>query len=160
MYSFQNTSIKNKLKAIILLTSTVVLLLSSGAFVVNEIYSFRRSMVADLLALAELIGINSQAMLTFQNHEEAEENLSSLTVKSNIMVALLFTADDQLFASYYRKDIKSDSLSNHSDVNEYYCQWFAPPSSSSSSCQVDANYFFVSDNVHVFKPIVIEGELI
>jgi len=159
MYSFQDTSLKNKLKAIILLTSTVVLLLSSGAFVVNEIYSFRRSMVADLFALAELIGINSQAMLTFQNREEATENLSALTVKSNIMVALLFAADGQLFASYSRKDIKSDSLSNYSEVNEYYCQWFEPPSSSSLPCQVVDNYFFVNNNVHVFKPIVIEGEL-
>ncbi len=155
MYSIQNTSIKNKLKAIILLTSGLVLLLSSGAFVVNDIYSFRRSMVADLFTLAELIGINSQAMLTFDNKREANENLAALKVKSNIMFSLLFSADGQLFARYERDGLPPKFRPTHASLNEYYCPLVNP-----DPCEFQDGYFLGENHVDVFKKIVIDDEWI
>jgi signal transduction histidine kinase/CheY-like chemotaxis protein len=152
---FRNTSIKNKLKAIILLTSGIVLLLASGAFVTHEIYSFRRSMVTDLFTLAELVGINSQAMLSFSNKKDAEQNLAALKAKSNIIVVILFTANGNLFASYYREGINQNSQPSYSHLNDYYNQ--NQPVQSSNTMTEDS-YFFVGNHIDVFKKIIIDEE--
>jgi signal transduction histidine kinase/DNA-binding response OmpR family regulator len=152
---FRNTSIKNKLKAIILLTSGIVLLLASGAFVTHEIYSFRRSMVTDLFTLAELVGINSQAMLTFGNRKEAEQNLAALKAKSSIIFTLLFTADGNLLASYYREGVNKNSLPSYSNLNDYYKQ--NQPVQDKDTA-IEDSYFFVGNHIDVFKKVIIEGE--
>lgn len=157
MYSFRNTSIKNKLKAIILLTSGIVLLLASGAFVTHEVYSFRRSMVADLFTLAELVGINSQAMLSFGNFKEAEQNLAALKAKSNIIYTLLFAPSGKLFASYYREGVDQNALPSYSYLKDYYKQ--KQPIQDSDTA-IEDNYFFVGNHIDVFKKIIIDEEFI
>lgn len=80
MRSFRDISMKHKLTAIIMLTSTIVLFLASGAFVTNTVVTFRRSMVEKLSALADVIGSNSTAALAFNDQESANETLSALAL--------------------------------------------------------------------------------
>jgi len=154
MYAFRHIPIKNKLRIIILLTSAIVLLLASSIFVTNEILAFRRNMVADLLTLAELLGINSQAMLSFDGKEEAAENLAALKAKSNILFALLFSNDGRLFASYYREDIDRNQLPSYSNLNDYYFQVAQIPQSGKDS------YFFKDNHLDIFKKIIIDNEFL
>ena len=100
MATFQDISIKRKLTVIIMIASTVALLLVSGGFVTYELVTFRRSMVGDLSALAEIIGDRSTAALAFENKSDAEETLHALSFKKHITAAALYDKSGKLFASY------------------------------------------------------------
>ena len=101
-HKFRDVPIKHKLIAIILATSGMVLLLATTAFVSNELLSFRRSMVADLLTLADLTGLNNSAGLLFADPKSTTENLSALKAKPHVVVGHIFTKEGELFASYLR----------------------------------------------------------
>ena len=96
----QDISIKRKLLAIIMIASTVALLLVSAGFVTYEAVTFRRTMVADLTTLAEVIGNRSTAALTFQNRDDAKESLGALCFKKHIAAAALYDQNGNLFATY------------------------------------------------------------
>jgi two-component system sensor histidine kinase/response regulator len=102
MRLLRDTSISRKLKVIILTTTSVALLIASAAFVAYDLFVFRQSMASDLSTLAKVIGTNSTAALTFNDHDSAKEVLSALTAKQNIVRARVYTSDSDLFAEYVR----------------------------------------------------------
>jgi signal transduction histidine kinase/FixJ family two-component response regulator len=98
--AFRDASIKNKFRAIILLTSGVVLVVASLAYITSETYSFRRSMLTDLVAMADLVGLTSSPGLLFSDPKLVKENLNALKVKPHIIAAHVFTPQGDIFASY------------------------------------------------------------
>src|SRR2546422_4898850 len=78
MRAFRDLSIRRKLTLIIMLTSSVALLLACAAFVSYDLYTFRQAKVHDLTTLAEIIGSNSTAALTFGDSNSAKEILGAL----------------------------------------------------------------------------------
>ena len=138
MRAFQNTSIKRKLTLIIMLTSTVALLLACGAFVAYEMITFRRGMVRDLFTLAEIIGYNSTAALTFDDVRSAEETLAALSAEPHVVSACIYTKDGNVFARYLRGGVKGDF----------------PPEPAEDS------HRFEDDDLVLFRSIVLDGERI
>ncbi len=112
MRIFDNSSLKNKLRIIILLTSGIVLVLASVAFVANDILTFRRNMLTDLFVLAELVGINSSAGLLFEDDFAVQENIVALKANKHIVFAKIFNKRNSLFVSYFKKDVDKTSLPN------------------------------------------------
>lgn len=103
MQMLKNQSIKQKLITIILLASGTVFVLVSIIFVLIDVLSFRRNMVNDLTTLAELIGNNTSAAITFRDPDAALENLSALKAVPQVVSALIRTEDGQIFAEYNRE---------------------------------------------------------
>lgn len=100
--NLRNLSLKRKLMLITTTTSVVALLLASVGFVIYDLTAFRRAMMDDLRTTAEIIGANSTAALTFDNPKEAEEILSALRAKPEIVAAALYTPNGKRFAQYVR----------------------------------------------------------
>jgi signal transduction histidine kinase/CheY-like chemotaxis protein len=105
---FQDISIKRKLTAIIMIASTVALLLVSAGFVSYELFTFRKTMVSDLLTLAEIIGDRSTAALTFDNKDDASKTLQALRLKKHITGAALYDEKGNLFATYMSTNAPGD----------------------------------------------------
>jgi len=103
MQRLKNLSITKKLIAIAMLTSTITLVLTTSAFVTNDITSYKSKMVEDLSALALVIGYNSTAALTFADAQAAAETLSSLRAEPNIVTASIYDKENDLFSVYQRK---------------------------------------------------------
>ena len=97
---FQDISIKRKLTAIIMIASTVALLLVSTGFVTYELVTFRQTMTRDLSTLAEIIGNQSTAALTYGDKDAAREILAALSAKKHIVAAALYDKEGRLIASY------------------------------------------------------------
>jgi signal transduction histidine kinase/DNA-binding NarL/FixJ family response regulator len=112
MRIFDNSSLKNKLRIIILLTSGIVLVLASVAFVANDILTFRRNMLTDLFVLAELVGINSSAGLLFEDDFAVQENIVALKANKHIVFAKIFNKRNNLFVSYFKEGVDKTSLPN------------------------------------------------
>jgi PAS domain S-box-containing protein len=105
----RHTSIKKRVRAVILLASVVVLFVTAVAFVTYEAFSFRAELVRNLSTLAAVIADNSGAPLTFNNKPVAEEILAALRAQPDIESAILFDAKGLPFASY-PKELPLSSL--------------------------------------------------
>ena len=98
----RNISIRRKVTLVILLTSSTALVLACAAFTVYELVTFRHAVTAELTTVAEIIGANSTAALTFQDRRTGQEVLSGLATDERIVAACIYGRDGSVFARYNR----------------------------------------------------------
>ena len=103
-----NFSLKRKLQVIIMVTVGAALVLASAALLTYDLIAFGSSMRGDLETLAEILGSNSTAALTFGDQKAANELLSGLKANRHIMTAHLYAADGKPFARYRRADLSQE----------------------------------------------------
>ncbi|MFQ5605161.1 MAG: PAS domain S-box protein [bacterium] len=132
-------SIQKKLTLIILLISGVAVFLACLGFIIFDLISFKDAMVHDLHILAEIIGTNSTAAISFDRADEATEMLAALVAKENITTACIYSRDGVHFASYARKDIGEKVT--------------LPPVQNPRS-------FFENRRLNLFHEIILDGEQI
>jgi signal transduction histidine kinase/DNA-binding response OmpR family regulator len=154
MRAFRNLSIQNKLRAIILLTSGSVLLLASTAFIVDEWISFRHSIIEELSTMADVIGTHSRAALAFKDQKAAQETLSALRAKPQIIAAQIYTKGGSFFARYARLRANQDpSPSLSTRPNPQHLQ-----THDSESLTRRPAHYFQDNQLHLLKPIRLDGE--
>jgi hypothetical protein len=78
MSIFGNSSIRRQLTLVVLATSLFGLGIACGVFELYERASFRRSLTEELSTLADTVGANSAASLTFYDKKSAEDLLAGL----------------------------------------------------------------------------------
>src|ERR1700730_2204628 len=100
MTAQRKRSIRGRLTGIIMLTSTIVVLLASLAYEIDEIRNEGNHLTLDLTMLAQVIGSNSAAALTFGDRKAAGEVLSALRAKPSVIAAVIYTAEGKPFAQY------------------------------------------------------------
>ncbi len=69
---------------------------------------YRRSIINNLIAQAKIIGINSSAAILFNNRKDAEDTLSALKAVPNIVSAVIYTKDGEIFATYQKENLDKD----------------------------------------------------
>jgi signal transduction histidine kinase/CheY-like chemotaxis protein len=102
MPAFRQTTIKRKLIALIMLTSSVALLVAFALMIVSDYVSFRSGLVRDLRTLADVMGTSGSSALDFDDEEFATKTLAGLTATPNITTAAIYTKDGEVLASYLR----------------------------------------------------------
>lgn len=107
--SLRDWPIKQKLTALLLLVSSLVLLLTSAAFVSYEVLAIRRTTLKNLSTLGRVIAANSTASLAFANQADAREILSALRAEPHVVAAGLYDKDGRLF-SRYPANLPADAL--------------------------------------------------
>jgi signal transduction histidine kinase/CheY-like chemotaxis protein len=132
MRPLRNLSIKQKLTAIIMLTSSAGLLIACAAIVGYDLITVRQKMVGDFTSLAESIGINSAAALAFNVRGSAEDILASLRAQPHVATATIFAADGKVFARYERRGLERPVVQ--------------PPLQ-------EQGHYFDPGALHVFEPI-------
>src|SRR2546430_4255386 len=98
--SLRDKPIRQKLMAILRLTSGVVVVLTCAAFLAYEVLAFRQATLKSVSTLGAVIAANSTASLAFQNEGDAREILSALRAEPHIVAAGLYDKDGKLFARY------------------------------------------------------------
>ncbi len=101
-------------------TTGAALLFGSGILVINEFFTFRRSMIEDLTVQAKIIGDNSTAALAFDDPKNAGEILSALKSNTNIEFAVIYTQSGELFAAFQKNNIGKDFVLAHSPRSDEY----------------------------------------
>ena len=102
MRPFRDLSIKTKLNLLLALTAGLALLLAGAAFVANEVTTTRRSTVQHLSAVADVLGANAVAAVTFNDPNAAKEVLASLRFEPNVRFACVYDRKGKPFAAYQR----------------------------------------------------------
>lgn len=144
-----NISIAQKLRRIILLISGIALVTASFAYVAIEVFSFRKSMTEHLSVLADVIGINSTAALSFDDPKTAQKLLNSLRTEAAITGATIFQANGEIFASYFTNEL------NRQAIEKEDLGWL-----NSAFHTEQALYRWEDDNLDLFKPIRFDDDVI
>ncbi len=100
MSGFGNISLKQKITALILAASCIVLLLSSSIFVGSQVITYKRLTVGELNAVADIIASNVTAAVVFDDPASAQETLAALRAKPGIIWARIYRHDGSLFAEF------------------------------------------------------------
>ena len=84
--------------------------MASGFFIVSELVSVRKSVLADLSGLGRVLANNMQAPLQFMDPETAGEVLSSLSARPHILQASVYSAKGELFTQYHAPSLSKERL--------------------------------------------------
>jgi Periplasmic sensor domain len=95
-------SIRKKLQAVITVSVSVALVLACGALLAFTIAAMRNSIRTGIGILAQVIGENSTAALSFNDANAAAELLQGLKAQPSITRACIYSARGGLFARYTR----------------------------------------------------------
>lgn len=93
-------SVGRKVMVVVLATTFAALLLTVIALLVYDARTYRESWVNDLATQADILARASAPALAFHDEKAAQENLSLLRVRPNILVGAIYTPGGELFASY------------------------------------------------------------
>jgi signal transduction histidine kinase/CheY-like chemotaxis protein len=95
--------IKRKLISIIFTISTAALLLACGAFTLYDLFTFRRDKAREASTLAEIVGANTTAAISFDDPQIAQETVAGLRSEPHVVFARIYTGDGEPFATYLRR---------------------------------------------------------
>src|SRR3989441_12112010 len=98
--SLRDWPIRQKLTAMLVVISGLVLLLTSAALVGYQDWLFRQTMRSTLSVRARILATNSTASLAFSNEADARELLSALRADPHIVAAVLYDKAGHVFAAY------------------------------------------------------------
>jgi signal transduction histidine kinase/CheY-like chemotaxis protein len=104
----KNLPIKQKILALTLLTSAMLLIATSVTFLVGEYLSKRESLLESSTTLAKVFSINSAAAVMFHDKDAAQEVLLALGVDSKVISAQIYLNDMTLFAHYSNPTVNKD----------------------------------------------------
>ncbi len=100
MKRFRDYPIRLKLIMIIMSLSTLMLSFGFGLATVEKYFTFRNALARNVETLANALGNNSTAALSFQDPVTAKEILAALKVESNITAAVILDQNNAVFATY------------------------------------------------------------
>jgi PAS domain S-box-containing protein len=133
-------TIKRKLMLIIMLTCTVALFLACAAILFFEILGTKQILKRNTQVIADVIGANSSAALTFKNagKNDAKEVLAALKAEPYVVSACVYNDQGEVFATYFREGIAEK----------------VPP------VVQEENFKFEKDTLSLFHKIKFDGEVI
>lgn len=107
---FRDAPIKRKLVLVGLLMPAVALLVVSLILTAKDVFEWRGRTVSELTSYAKVIGSNAAPALLFDDRIAAIETLSALSVRPDIVHAVIYDRNGNVFAVY-------DNRSTHRDYS-------------------------------------------
>jgi diguanylate cyclase (GGDEF)-like protein/PAS domain S-box-containing protein len=150
---FRDLSIKRKLNVLTFGTRLVMFAILAASLIISDHITFQKAMVKDLTTLADVIGTNSTAALSFNDPKSADETLAALRAVPNVISAYILTKNRAIFAKYLRSEdiLKSDRSKSTVMASAQKDEPFQFPE------KAKEGYSF-SQNLHLFKQIILDGE--
>lgn len=140
------------------LTSTTIVMLATLAITASELLTFRRTMIEELSTLADVVGASSSAALMFNDAQSAQEILSALNVKNNIISAELFLMDGTLLAEYLGNN---SQFHNHAISNVFdTAHSNATASKSAPESLLMTQSDLLAKYIEVARPVIADDEII
>jgi signal transduction histidine kinase len=103
-------SISGRLTVLVVFASGIALLLAYISYLAYDFYSLRQNLIESIDSQANLIGINSETALLFDDQQAAGMTLSALRGAPSILIAEIFRANGRPFARYTRKGSAADRV--------------------------------------------------
>jgi two-component system, sensor histidine kinase len=141
---FRRQSVTRKLTTMVLTTSGLTLMVACTVFAIYDYASSRSRLVRDVTMLADIVGSNSTAALTFRDAVAAEDTLRATAINEHILDARLFTRDGTRLAVYVRPGYPLRSLAGDDPARQ----------------TPDARAIFEHGHLRVVRPIVLHRDIV
>ena len=115
----KNWSIRWKLTAVAMGTTAIALLLTIAGMALFEFIMLRQDLRDEQKMLADLIGENCTAAITFNRADDANSILSSLTANASVRATAIYDGEGNLLAKYLAPGEKPESLAAHAGKQGY-----------------------------------------
>lgn len=122
---FTHGSIRRKLFAGVLLTTTSALFVSGFIMVLYDLRDYNIRLLQDLTTQSRLLALANSSALQFNDPTVAQESLATLEARPQILATALYNAKGALFATYRSKDNPDEIFpklpevdSQHADSNQ------------------------------------------
>jgi signal transduction histidine kinase len=99
-------TIQRKITVVVMATTGIALLLSTGALLLDQYLSHREETANRLRITARIVAAQSTAAVVFKDSRAAEEILSSLRAEEDLVAAAIYTTEGNLFVRYLRPDAR------------------------------------------------------
>ena len=116
-------SISGRLTALVVFVSGAALLLAYISYLAYDFYSLRRSLIESIDAQANLIGINSETALLFDDPQTAGNTLSALRGTPSVLAAEIFLPNGSQFALYTRRETARQSIEPKLKSGQTFAYW-------------------------------------
>ncbi|BDC50533.1 hypothetical protein F183_A28490 [Bryobacterales bacterium F-183] len=100
--TYRDLPVRHKLRLVIMVAVTAALLCACAAVILYDTTSAKRALRGNVEVIADMLGANSTAALTFNDDTAANEILSTLVTNRHIAAARILTAQHQPIATYER----------------------------------------------------------
>jgi two-component system sensor histidine kinase/response regulator len=97
-------NLRRKVTSVVLFTNAVTLFLLASAFGIFELIEARRTLTQELTSVADAIGNNTTAALSFGDDRTAKDNLEALRSDSRVLAAAIFNSSRGALAAEYRRN--------------------------------------------------------
>jgi PAS domain S-box-containing protein len=104
MTPFRDLPITKKLRLVIILTSSVILLVGSIMFITYELVVVKQSAIRSYVSTTQMIGANCSGSLLFDVPEDAQDVLAAVRAEPSILFAAVYRTNGALFASFPATD--------------------------------------------------------
>lgn len=128
-------TIRQKLLAVVLLTTLMALAIALGAVILYNLLAEYRAFSADMTTQAELLGHMTAPALSFDDKQLAQQNLNLLNIRPLVRAAAIYDAQGNPFAQYLA----------HGEAANF------PQTIQTESVQIDG------ERLTMFKPIINDG---
>jgi signal transduction histidine kinase/DNA-binding response OmpR family regulator/HPt (histidine-containing phosphotransfer) domain-containing protein len=112
----RNLSIKTRIIAVAVATTTLALLAASIIFVVNQTAAAGDAMVSSAAALARVSAINAAGALAFRDESAASEITGALAQETDVLSAAIYLPDGTRFASARGDRPQLQELARHVEL--------------------------------------------
>jgi signal transduction histidine kinase len=116
--------IKQKLRRVIILIWSLVLIVTCIGFFAYELYIFRSSTQEKLSSIGGMTAANSTAALAFSNKDDAAEVLSALKYEPHIQQAALYDNEGKLFVTFPATSPATDFPARPTLANYHYSKGY------------------------------------
>jgi signal transduction histidine kinase/ActR/RegA family two-component response regulator len=103
LFGYHDWPLKHKLSFIVIFVSGLLISLMAIAITIDKNYTYRSKLVKHTIVMAEIVGANSTAALTFRDSETAYEILAALKAEKELITACLYDAEGMLFTSFFNE---------------------------------------------------------
>ncbi len=118
---FRDLSIRHKLMILILFVSVIVLLLSSSAFIINDLVNLQTKIRSDLAIQTRVIAENVLPSLDFDDAQSAADTLKALSQNEKMILALVYAKDEfEPFAFYLRQETDMPVLLGNYQQHQFF----------------------------------------
>lgn len=148
MNKFSDLPIKRKLILIIMGLSLFLLSIGFGLAAIEKYFSYRATLIRNIGTLADALGTNSTAAITFDDPRTGIEILSALKVEPNVIAAAILTSDKTIFAHYLKEN--DSSLS----IKDYVQQSVEQFRNNGSNYSFSLNYFDLTRPINLGKKTI------
>ncbi|MDH4320423.1 MAG: response regulator [Desulfobulbaceae bacterium] len=153
---FRDIPIRHKLTTLMMATVAISLILAATAFTTFEIREKRNETMAELSAIADIIGLNSAAALAFNDSVGAQETLATLRTNPWIIAACIHRPDGTDFARYITDP--ANDIVIHADFEELALA--APFQTLALSPDKKCCFVEKEERLRFSQPIIIDGNTI